>query len=341
MHSWISVSGSLSVSPVRMLRVQPEVFTWVHEKQMPMRQPYSGLSPAASACSSNVAPRVVDLGVAGGEAHGAGRVAGDGCDLRRELLDVQSLEQPGLLVVLTDGAHQSGRPAHESVGVHVPRCGRVQMVGAEEAGQVAVVVRGVGEDEAHVVVLGSDALEFGAVRDVRRIVCIVQEHDLAAMTLVAQRAKHRQDGRDAATPADEQRPCGTGVRQHERAVGLSEIQHEARTRIRMQPPREQPVGVRLDGELEPPVRPQLRTARRVAPRAAHAVDHGRDLDELAGAESTPLPCRFERERESVGRRTDYLRHLGPQFADGEHRIDQFEVPVDAVRRRESLEQFQR
>ena len=34
--------GFGSVSPVRMLRVQPDFLTLVQEKQMPMRQPLSG-----------------------------------------------------------------------------------------------------------------------------------------------------------------------------------------------------------------------------------------------------------------------------------------------------------
>ena len=113
MHSWISVSGSLLVSPVRMLRVQPLVLIWVQEKQMPMRQPYSGVSPAASACSSSVAPVLSALVPARAKVTVPVGVVGDGGERRRELLDVQAIDQAERLVVL----------AHRRASVRAARTG--------------------------------------------------------------------------------------------------------------------------------------------------------------------------------------------------------------------------
>src|SRR5215210_2542500 len=52
----MSSSGWSDSSPVTTLRTVPSVLRDTQEKQMPMRQPYSGVRPAASACSSSGAP---------------------------------------------------------------------------------------------------------------------------------------------------------------------------------------------------------------------------------------------------------------------------------------------
>src|SRR3546814_16877885 len=52
----MSSSGSDEVSPVSTLVTVPSVLREVQEKQMPIRQPNSGVRPAASACSSRLVP---------------------------------------------------------------------------------------------------------------------------------------------------------------------------------------------------------------------------------------------------------------------------------------------
>ena len=204
----------------------------VQEKQMPIRQPYSGLQPGASACSSRVAPELSAATPRSRERHvpvaspGVGRPAGANSS------DVQALDVRARRNCSRDGPHQPGRPAQERLGVVVPdrrpRRHGVEVLATEEAGRSPPPLVGVGEDESHVRVLLGDGRQLVAVCTRRHRVGVVQEHDLARCALVAQRAQHRQHRRDAAAAADEQhlaraRASGSG----ERAVGLREADHEA------------------------------------------------------------------------------------------------------------------
>ena len=93
-------------------------------------------------------------------------------------------------------------------------------------------------------------------------------------------------------------------------------------------------------KFDPAVGAVLRVHRRVAPGPPHAVDVDGQGHELAGSEAAPLPGRAQGQRHRVTGRTPHLGDLGAQLAHREHRVDQLEVAVDAVRGGQRFDQTQ-
>ena len=117
MQIWISSSSVEESSPVERFFTVPAVFRQEQVWQMPIRQPNSGLSPAASACSSTGAPSLSTRtsepakwsepsGTPLGRCHGRGH----------EALDVEPVLGAGVGPGLADRVEQGGRPAGERLG---------------------------------------------------------------------------------------------------------------------------------------------------------------------------------------------------------------------------------
>ena len=140
---------------------------------MPIRQPYSGFSPSASACSSSVAPEFSRL-LAGAVEHGPALGALDG--LQRGGLEVLDPQPRVVGERLLDQLDEAGRAAGPGVDVGVPREDPGQLVGAvERAGP------GLGVDEVDVHVRGQVGELVGVDLVVGRL-GVVQERDACRRT---------------------------------------------------------------------------------------------------------------------------------------------------------------
>ena len=129
---------------------------------------------------------------------------------------------------------------------------------------------------------------------------------------------------------------GRGVRQHEVALRVAEVDDHAGGTPVAEVSRDQAVGVRRHGQLEQAA--VVRRARgRVRPGAANAVDLDSDAYELARAEPAPRPVRAERQRHAPFGLAADGDHLGARVADRQLGPDQLEVAVDPVRADEQVD----
>jgi hypothetical protein len=97
-------------------------------------------------------------------------------------------------------------------------------------------------------------------------------------------------------------------------------------------------GVRLHGQLELAVGVVGRAGEAEAPPVRHAVDHHPDDDVLAGAKAGPGIVGSQRQGDGVGRLVLDADDLGPDLTNHEARVDQLQVPVDAVRGGEAVDE---
>jgi hypothetical protein len=140
---------------------------------------------------------------------------------------------------------------------------------------------------------------------------------------------------------DEEHVVGDAVGQGELALGLREVDDLLRAGLGGEEPRDAaPLGcVRVGPERdgEPLTRPRLRAGDREHPGGAPgAAELHAELDVLAGAVTLPGAGGLEgdgRDRRVAGDvdLAGDVDDAGTDVVGGPHRVDLFEVPVDAVR----------
>jgi len=309
-----SSSSAAETAPVIRLRTAPEVFRQVQLWQMPIRHPWSGRRPAASACSSSERPSSVAL-----------------TPLRANAI-VPPLACAG--TVKTGGTNDSARaPGYAAVdGLDQRRrAADVDRLGLDIGGEARAALAREARANAR-----AEALELAEVRRLGGRAGEVLEHHFAAVALVAQRAQHRDHRSDPAAAGDEQQPLGAMVRQDEVPRRGLEADDGADAQRAAGVDGHAAAFVRLDRQLDQRV--VLRAGRRVAAAPADAVDRERDLRVLAGAKALPRGIRSQRQRDAARSGAADADDLGARLPEREHRIDDLEIAVDAVRTREQVDE---
>ena len=123
------------------------------------------------------------------------------------------------------------RTASMSAGGPQTKVGRAAVVGHRPSrgghGEATLerAAGGLGEATCHRQpgTVGHQVLELSVVQGELWRAGVVQEADLPGEVLVAERAQHRHDGRDAAAPADQQHMRGARLGQHELTGGLVQV----------------------------------------------------------------------------------------------------------------------
>ena len=183
-----------------------------------------------------------------------------------------------------------------------------------------------------------ERVELGAVERELGRARVVEEVELAGEALVAQRAQHRHDRRDAAAAADQQHALGARVGEDELALRRAQADDHPGARVVAQVARDLALGVRRHSQLDRAAGGVLRAGRGVGPRLADAVDLDAEAGELPGAQAAPVVVGLQREGDALGGLLADGRHLGAHVALDEQRADELDVAVDAVGVGEGFEQ---
>ena len=303
---------------------------------MPIRQPNSGRSPRASACSSSVAPELLGL-LAGARRTGCVPSA-PSTGPQRGGLEVLHPQPRVVGERLLDQLDEPGRAAGPGVDVGVLRRASGPARRWCSAGSPALGVEQVDVD------VGRQVGQLVGVDLVVGRLGVVHEVDGAAVPAAQQRAQDRHHRGDAGAAGDQQQPAGQRVGQGELAVGLREVDDVADPGVVDQVLGHHAVGVGAHGERDEVAGLGLRRGDREAAGTAGAVDLDADLDVLAGLVAAPGAGRLEGDRgdrlAGAGLAGD-VDDAGAHLVDDPHGVDELEVAVHAVGRRERADQGDR